>query len=57
MGITQPLGADGSDEELRRSVENINALLKHRKMDLFQPARVATNRSVEDASRLFAKGA
>ena len=39
---------DSSLENLRKSAENINRLLKHRKMDLFEPARVDTTRPIEE---------
>lgn len=38
-GGLKDMKADSSPENLRASVENINAILKHRKMDLFESAR------------------
>ncbi|KAI5480171.1 pyridoxine 4-dehydrogenase [Pseudohyphozyma bogoriensis] len=42
---------DSSDEYLRESVTNINRILKHRKMDLFQPARVDKTRPIEETMK------
>jgi pyridoxine 4-dehydrogenase len=47
-GITPQWKPDSSLENLRKSVENINGILKHRKMDLFEPARVDTSRPIEE---------
>lgn len=49
--IAPGLKPDSSDESLRRSVTNINKLLKHKTMDLFEPARVDKSRPVEDVMR------
>ncbi|OBZ75834.1 Pyridoxal reductase [Grifola frondosa] len=46
------LSPDSSLENLRRSVDLINATLRGtKKMDLFEPARVDTNISIEDAMK------
>ncbi|KAI0748256.1 aldo/keto reductase [Daedaleopsis nitida] len=47
---------DGSPENLRRSVETINTKLGGiKKMDLFQPARVPDNVSLEDAIKTLSE--
>jgi len=47
-------GPDGSEEGLRRSVNNINARLGGRKkMDLFEMARVDQTRPIEDAIKVL----
>ncbi|KAI5480176.1 pyridoxine 4-dehydrogenase [Pseudohyphozyma bogoriensis] len=42
---------DCSDENLRASVTNINRILKHRKMDMFLPARVDQTRPIEEVMK------
>ncbi|KAI0753708.1 aldo/keto reductase [Fomes fomentarius] len=50
------LAVDGSPENLRRSVENINAKLGGiKKMDLFETARVADNVPLEDLVKTLAQ--
>lgn len=47
---------DASEENLRKSVTNINSLLGgKKKMDLFEMARVDKSRSIEDAMQVLAK--
>lgn len=53
--MTPSLSPDSSDAALRASVENINKILKHRKMDLFEPARVDTSRPIEDTMQALLK--
>jgi pyridoxine 4-dehydrogenase len=45
------LKPDSSDENLRKSVENINKVLGVRKMDLFEPARVDDTRPIEETMK------
>ncbi|KAM0748831.1 aldo/keto reductase [Meredithblackwellia eburnea MCA 4105] len=53
--ITPEWKADSSDEYLRESVTNINKILKHRKMDLFEPARVDKTRPIEETMKSLQK--
>ncbi|TFY76703.1 hypothetical protein EWM64_g7309 [Hericium alpestre] len=60
-GLTEKLSPDASPEGLRRSVDNINEKLRGKKrMDLFEPARVDPNYSIEhtmtELSKLISKG-
>lgn len=55
-GLSARFQPDSSLENLRKSAENINRILKHRKMDLFEPARVDTTRPIEEVgARLQAR--
>lgn len=49
-GLRPDFKPDSSIENLRRSVENINSILKHRKMDLFESARVDPDTPIEEVS-------
>lgn len=49
-GLLPNFSSDSSEENLRRSVENINRILGSRKMDLFECARVDTSRPIEEVS-------
>ncbi|KAI5480177.1 pyridoxine 4-dehydrogenase [Pseudohyphozyma bogoriensis] len=54
-GIRPDWTPDSSEAYLRESVENINRLLKHKKMDLFEPARVDITRPIEETMRTLIK--
>ncbi|TFY81768.1 hypothetical protein EWM64_g2242, partial [Hericium alpestre] len=60
-GLTEKLSPDASPEGLRSSVDNINEKLRGKKrMDLFEPARVDPNYSIEhtmtELSKLISEG-
>jgi len=49
------MSPDASEENLRKSVTNINSILGGKKMDLFEMARVDKGRSIEDAMTVLVK--
>lgn len=49
-GLRPDWSADSSLDALRKSVTNINALLKYKKIDLFESARVDKTTPIEEVS-------
>lgn len=49
------MSPDASEENLRKSVTNINSILAVKKMDLFEMARIDKSRSVEDMMTVLVK--
>jgi len=50
-GITPEFKPDASIEFLREECEKINKILKHRKMDMYEVARVDKDTGIENVSR------
>lgn len=46
-GITAEFAPNGTIEFLREEVEKINRILKHRKMDMYEVARLDTKTGIE----------